>query len=94
MGPQDPEDQRGAAAAVEHGLSTSDFGPALGRFLGSSAGLSASVITKLIETWKAEQQAFAARDLSEVDYVYLWAGRATRRPVRQHRSLKILIHRY
>ena len=56
-----------------HGLSTSDFRPALGQFLGSSAGLSASVITKLTETWQAEQQAFATRDLSDVDYVYLWA---------------------
>ena len=56
-----------------HGLSSSDFGPALGQFLGSSAGLSASVITKLTETWKAERRAFAARDLSGVDYVYLWA---------------------
>jgi transposase-like protein len=56
-----------------HGLSTSDFGPALGQFLGSDAGLSASVITRLTETWKAEQRAFATRDLAEVDYVYLWA---------------------
>src|SRR5262249_18885869 len=40
----------------------------------SAAGLSAAVITKLTETWKAEQRAFAARDLSGVDYVYLWAG--------------------
>jgi len=56
-----------------HGLSSGDFGPALGQFLGSSAGLSASVITKLTETWKTEQRAFAARDLSGVDYVYLWA---------------------
>ena len=56
-----------------HGLSTSDFGPALGQFLGSSAGLSAPVITRLTETWKSEQRAFAARDLSAVDYVYLWA---------------------
>ncbi|MDQ2790403.1 MAG: IS256 family transposase, partial [Actinomycetota bacterium] len=55
-----------------HGLSTSDFRPALGQFLGSSTGLSASVITKLTETWRAEQRAFAARDLSDVDYVYLW----------------------
>jgi hypothetical protein len=47
-----------------HGLSSGDFGPALGQFLGSSVGLSASVITKLTETWRAEQQAFAARDLS------------------------------
>ena len=42
-------------------------------FLGSSAGLSSSVITKLTETWRGEQRAFAARDLSGVDYVYLWA---------------------
>ncbi|MGI5292798.1 IS256 family transposase [Nonomuraea polychroma] len=55
-----------------HGLSSGDFVPALGRFLGSSAGLSASVITKLTETWKGEQRVFAERDLSEVDYVYLW----------------------
>ena len=56
-----------------HGLSTGDFGPALGQFLGSAAGLSASVITKLTETWQGEQRAFAQRDLSGVDYVYLWA---------------------
>jgi transposase-like protein len=56
-----------------HGLSSGDFVPALGQFLGSTAGLSAPVITKLTETWKAEQRAYAARDLSEVDYVYLWA---------------------
>ena len=56
-----------------HGLSTSDFGPALGQFLGSDAGLSAPVITRLTEAWRAEQRAFAERDLSGVDYVYLWA---------------------
>jgi transposase-like protein len=56
-----------------HGLSSGDFVPALGQFLGSTAGLSAPVITKLTEQWKAEQRAFAARDLSGVDYVYVWA---------------------
>src|SRR5947208_6403505 len=56
-----------------HGLSSGDFVPALGQFLGSAAGLSPSVITRLTETWRAEQRAFAARDLSGVDYVYLWA---------------------
>ena len=55
-----------------HGLSSGDFVPALGQFLGSSAGLSSSVITKLTETWKAEAAAFMTRDLSAVDYVYLW----------------------
>jgi transposase-like protein len=56
-----------------HGLSTGDFVPALGQFLGSSAGLSAAVITRLTGQWQAEQRAFAARDLSGADYVYLWA---------------------
>ena len=56
-----------------HGLSTGDFVPALGQFLGSSAGLSGPVITKLSEAWQAEQRAFAARDLSGVDYACLWA---------------------
>jgi putative transposase len=56
-----------------HGLSSGDFVPALGQFLGSSAGLSPAVITRLTEQWQAEQRAFAARDLSAVDYVYLWA---------------------
>jgi transposase-like protein len=57
-----------------HGLLSGDFVPALGQFPGSSAGLSAAVITKLTESWKAGQRAFAARDLSAVDYVCLWAG--------------------
>jgi transposase-like protein len=56
-----------------HGLSTGDFVPALGQFLGSGAGLSAPVITRLTEQWKAEERAFAERELSGVDYVYLWA---------------------
>src|SRR5512142_863629 len=56
-----------------HGLSSGDFVPALGQFLGSAAGLSPAVITRLTETWRAEQRAFAARDLSQADYVYLWA---------------------
>ena len=34
-----------------HGLSSGDFLPALGQFLGSTVGLSAPVITKLTETW-------------------------------------------
>jgi transposase-like protein len=56
-----------------HGLSSGDFVPALGQFLGSPAGLPAAVITRLTETWKAGQRAFAARDLSGADYVYLRA---------------------
>ncbi len=55
-----------------HGLSTSDFGPALEQFLGSGAGLSASSITRLTTQWQDEAKAFSQRDLSQVDYVYLW----------------------
>jgi transposase-like protein len=56
-----------------HGLSGGDFVPALEQFLGTSAGLSASTITRLTEQWQDEQKAFAKRDLSQVDYVYCWA---------------------
>jgi transposase-like protein len=56
-----------------HGLSSSDFGPALAQFLGSGNGLSASTITRLTETWQADARAFSERDLSGVDYVYVWA---------------------
>lgn len=55
-----------------HGLSTSDFGPALEQFLGTGAGLSASSITRLTTQWQDEAVAFGKRDLSQVDYVYLW----------------------
>jgi transposase-like protein len=56
-----------------HGLSSNDFGPALEQFLGTSAGLSGSVITRLTVQWQDKAKAFAARDLSGVDYVYVWA---------------------
>ena len=55
-----------------HGLSTSDFGPALEHFLGSGAGLSATTIARLTAQWQDEARTFAARDLSGSDYVYLW----------------------
>ena len=55
-----------------HGLSTSDFGPALEQFLGSGAGLSPASITRLTAQWQDEAKAFGQRDLSQVDYVYLW----------------------
>ena len=56
-----------------HDLSSGDFVPALGQFPGSSAGLSAPVITRLTEDWKDEARAFMQRDLSGTDYVYVWA---------------------
>lgn len=56
-----------------HGLSSGDFVPALKQFLGSSAGLSAATITRLTKTWQDDYQTFSDRDLSSVDYVYVWA---------------------
>jgi hypothetical protein len=45
-----------------HGLSSGDFVSALGQFLGSIVVLSASVITRLTEQWKAEQRACSDRE--------------------------------
>jgi hypothetical protein len=73
MVPQDPKITEVLPLLYLHGLSSGDFVPALGQFLGSTAGLSGPVITKLTEAWKAERRRFAARGLSNVDYVYLWA---------------------
>src|SRR3954447_24333104 len=55
-----------------HGMSSGDFAPALGEFFGSTAGLSASVITRLTVQWQADQRAFAQRRLDDRDYVYIW----------------------
>jgi putative transposase len=55
-----------------HGLSSSDFGPALEQFLGSDAGLSAATITRLTAQWQDEAKAFGDRSLAGADYVYLW----------------------
>jgi transposase-like protein len=55
-----------------HGLSTSDFGPALEQFLGSGAGLSASAITRLTAQWQNDAASFAKRSLATTDYVYCW----------------------
>lgn len=55
------------------GLSTGDFAPALAEFFGTDTGLSASSITRLLETWTDEYTAFERRDLSGDDYVYVWA---------------------
>jgi len=55
------------------GLSTGDFAPALGEFFGTEAGLSASTVNRLTEAWQKEHAEWTERDLSGVDYVYLWA---------------------
>ncbi|MBS2549627.1 IS256 family transposase [Catenulispora sp. NL8] len=56
-----------------HGMSTGDFVPALEQFLGSTAGLSSATMTRLTATWTEDHKAFQARDLSELDFVYVWA---------------------
>ncbi len=55
-----------------HGLSSSDFVPALDQFLGSGAGLSSATITRLTAQWQDEANAFHARSLADTDYVYMW----------------------
>jgi transposase-like protein len=55
------------------GLSTGDFAPALAEFFGTDNGLSATSITRLLETWTDEYTAFESRDLSGSDFVYVWA---------------------
>ena len=56
-----------------HGLSSKDFVPALEGFLGTDAGLSAATITRLTAQWQDDAGAFNQRDLSDVDFVYMWA---------------------
>jgi putative transposase len=55
-----------------HGLSSLDFTPALEQFLGSGAGLSAATVTRLTTQWQDEAKAFEKRDLSKIDFVYMW----------------------
>ena len=55
-----------------HGLSSSDFGPALEQFLGSDQGLSAATITRLTTQWQDDARAFNNRSLAGSDYVYVW----------------------
>ena len=55
-----------------HGLSSSDFGPALEQFLGSDQGLSAATITRLTSQWQEEARAFGSRSLAGTDFIYVW----------------------
>ena len=78
VGAQDPEDHRGAAAAlpawtVYRGL-RARAGPVPG-LLGRAVG---GGDHRLTEQWKAEQRAFAERDMSGADYVYLLSRRDPR----------------
>ncbi|MBW3543943.1 MAG: IS256 family transposase [Planctomycetes bacterium] len=56
------------------GVSTGDFTDALRALLGENApGLSANCVVRLKEQWSAEYEQWSRRDLSQTQYVYLWA---------------------
>jgi hypothetical protein len=56
------------------GLSTGDFKEGLAALLGDDAsGLSPTAITRLTAAWQADYETFQKRDLSDRDYVYVWA---------------------
>lgn len=56
------------------GISTGDFSEALQALVGpDAAGFSANVVVRLKEQWSQEYDAWCRRDLSEKQYVYVWA---------------------
>lgn len=56
------------------GVSTGDFQEALQALVGEKAqGLSANVVVRLKQQWGEEYDAWCQRDLSQKQYVYLWA---------------------
>jgi putative transposase len=56
-----------------HGMSTGDFLPALEQFCGTTAGLSASTITRLTTDWQREHTEFHDRRFDDKTFVYVWA---------------------
>ncbi len=49
-----------------HGLSPGDFVPAMEQFLGSAAGLSPAMVTRLTKQWTADHASFQRRDLAPI----------------------------
>ena len=54
------------------GLATRDFEPALRLLMGEKAPLSASVISRLTQRFRASYEAFEQQDLSANKFVYVW----------------------
>ncbi len=54
------------------GLATRDFEPALRLLMGENAPLSASVISRLTQRFRATYEAFEQQALSEFRFVYIW----------------------
>jgi transposase-like protein len=56
------------------GISTGDFTEALQALVGEDApALSVNVVVRLTQQWSQEYDAWSRRDLSEKQYVYVWA---------------------
>jgi len=55
------------------GLAVRDFEPALRLLMGAAAPLSASVISRPTQRFKAQYEAFDRRDLAGTSFVYVWA---------------------
>jgi transposase-like protein len=55
------------------GLATRDFEPALRLLMGEKAPLSASVVSRLTQRFRAGYEAFEQQDLRGVKFVYVWA---------------------
>jgi transposase-like protein len=56
-----------------HGLSTNDFIPALKKMFGEkAAGLSPSTVSRMLQDWKVEMEAWKKRDLTDKEYCYVW----------------------
>ena len=61
-------------AVYLRGLSTGDLRDALSALLGDGAPrFSPSVVTRLVNAWQSEYDAWQKRPLAERDYVYIWA---------------------
>jgi len=59
------------------GISTGNFHEALQALVGPACpGLSASTVTRLLEGWQEEYQAWSKRSLRDKHYVYLWVDGA------------------
>ena len=56
-----------------HGMSTSDFLPALEQFCGTTAGLSPSTITRLTADWQQDHKTFHNQSFTAKQFVYIWA---------------------
>jgi len=74
------------------GISSGDFGEALGALLGPDApGLAASTIGRLKAVWWDEYEAWQRRDLSARRYVYFWADGIYFSPRMEHDKQCVLV---